>query len=136
MPCCYCIQWHPWTHRALSHHAWLTCGCCCCCFSCCCAQGHSLQARVREVEAAEAAARAQAELLALEVDQLRLALGTAERQGADRAAQLAAARSECTLYIQVRGMGRGGGPGGRAGGRAGGLWPGAVRMCVWVPQWG
>ncbi|MEW5314012.1 MAG: hypothetical protein WDW38_005540 [Sanguina aurantia] len=65
----------------------------------CCIQGHPCQVRIRELEAAAAGAGEQTELAMLEGDALRTELGCSRGVAAELAAQLAAARNECELYI-------------------------------------
>ena len=71
-------------------------------------QGHALHGTIRELAAAEKAARAAAEGAAAEADEARLAVAAAQRQAAEVAAQLAHSRSEIELYtqeIEVRRLG-------------------------------
>ncbi|KAG2423091.1 hypothetical protein HXX76_002316 [Chlamydomonas incerta] len=63
-------------------------------------QGHALHGTIRELAAAEKAARAAAEGAAAEADEARLAVAAAQRQAAEVAAQLAHSRSEIELYTQ------------------------------------
>lgn len=55
--------------------------------------------RIRELEAAVLSAGEQTELAMLEGDALRTELGCSRGIAAELAAQLAAARNECELYI-------------------------------------
>lgn len=69
-----------------------------------------MQQRIKELEASALASRDQLELVAVEADEVRLALSSAQAQVQELRQQLGAAREECQLYVkelEVRGRGVG-----------------------------
>lgn len=63
------------------------------------AQGHALQQQIRELEAAEKAARDQLDLMTIESDSLRVEIARQLGETAELASQLQTATSECQLYV-------------------------------------
>ena len=62
-------------------------------------QGHALQQQIRELEAAERAARDQLDLMVIESDSLRVEISRHQGKTAELASQLQTATSECQLYV-------------------------------------